>query len=157
MLIIPKILEYSQEPPGDTVYGVGLCLALFLTECLKSLTLCSSWVVNQRTGIRLRSAVFLFAFQKLIQFKSLTHVTTGEVSDSARLPAPAGCADAGAKRGVPPPPRAPTGSPRTQSSPVLPLLHEPGISCTKPDGAWGDARQVAHRRISRELLSLILF
>ncbi|XP_039098050.1 ATP-binding cassette sub-family C member 11 isoform X2 [Hyaena hyaena] len=79
MLVIPKILEYSEKQSGGIAYGVGLCFALFLTECIKSLCLCSCWVLNQRTGIRFRSAVFSFAFQKLMQFKSLTHITTGEV------------------------------------------------------------------------------
>ncbi|KAF3817859.1 hypothetical protein GH733_013146 [Mirounga leonina] len=78
MLVIPKILEYSEAPSGNIVYGVALCFALFFTECLKSLSLCSCWVLNQRTGIRFRSAVFSFAFEKLMQFKSLTHITTGE-------------------------------------------------------------------------------
>uniref|UniRef100_A0A452SMH5 ATP binding cassette subfamily C member 11 n=1 Tax=Ursus americanus TaxID=9643 RepID=A0A452SMH5_URSAM len=78
MLVIPKILEYSEAPSGNIVYGVGLCLALFFTECIKSLGLCSCWVLNQRTAIRFRSAVASFAFEKLMQFKSLTHVTTGE-------------------------------------------------------------------------------
>ncbi|XP_077754634.1 ATP-binding cassette sub-family C member 11 isoform X3 [Canis aureus] len=79
MLFIPKILEYSEERSGNIAYGVGLCFALFFIECLKSLSLCSCWVLSQRTGVRFRSAVFSFAFEKLIQFKSLTHITTGEV------------------------------------------------------------------------------
>ncbi|CAK7320466.1 ATP-binding cassette sub-family C member 11 [Vulpes lagopus] len=78
MLFIPKILEYSEERSGNIAYGVGLCFALFFIECLKSLSLCSCWVLSQRTGVRFRSAVFSFAFEKLIQFKSLTHITTGE-------------------------------------------------------------------------------
>uniref|UniRef100_A0A8C3VTK0 ATP binding cassette subfamily C member 11 n=1 Tax=Catagonus wagneri TaxID=51154 RepID=A0A8C3VTK0_9CETA len=78
VLLVPKILEYAQERPGNITYGVGLCLALFFTECVKSLCMCSCWVVNQRTGIRFRTAVSSFAFEKLIQFKSLTHFTMGE-------------------------------------------------------------------------------
>uniref|UniRef100_A0A8C5YEZ8 ATP binding cassette subfamily C member 11 n=1 Tax=Microcebus murinus TaxID=30608 RepID=A0A8C5YEZ8_MICMU len=77
-LIIPKILDYSEEQSGDVTRGVGLCLALFLSECLKSVSLCSSWIINQRTGIRFRGAISAFAFEKLIQFKSLTHITSGE-------------------------------------------------------------------------------
>nr|XP_036852416.1 ATP-binding cassette sub-family C member 11 [Manis javanica] len=79
MLVIPKILEYSEEQSGNIVYGVGLCFALFFTECMKTLSLCSCWVFNQRTGIRFRTAIFSFAFEKLMQFKSLTHITVGEV------------------------------------------------------------------------------
>ncbi|XP_054566446.1 ATP-binding cassette sub-family C member 11 [Eptesicus fuscus] len=78
VLIIPKILEYSQERKGSVVYGVGLCLALFLSECLKSLSMCACWIVNQRSGIRFRAAVSSLAFEKLLQFKSLTHISTGE-------------------------------------------------------------------------------
>ncbi|XP_065776550.1 ATP-binding cassette sub-family C member 11 isoform X2 [Muntiacus reevesi] len=78
MLLIPRILEYAENPSGDVAYGVGLCLALYFTECLKSLSMCSCWVVNQRTAIRFRAAVFSFAFEKLMQFKSLTHITMGE-------------------------------------------------------------------------------
>uniref|UniRef100_A0A8C6FJT4 ATP binding cassette subfamily C member 11 n=1 Tax=Moschus moschiferus TaxID=68415 RepID=A0A8C6FJT4_MOSMO len=78
VLVIPKILEYTENPSRDVAYGVGLCLALFFTECVKSLSMCSCWVINQRTGIRFRAAVFSFAFEKLIQFKSLTHITMGE-------------------------------------------------------------------------------
>ena len=80
MLVIPKILEYAEEPSGSIAYGVGLCFALFFTECLKALSMCSCWVVSQRTGTRFRTAVSSFAFEKLIQFKSLTHITMGEVS-----------------------------------------------------------------------------
>uniref|UniRef100_A0A8D2DC37 ATP binding cassette subfamily C member 11 n=1 Tax=Sciurus vulgaris TaxID=55149 RepID=A0A8D2DC37_SCIVU len=79
MLLIPKILEYSEDRSGNIVHGVGLCFALFLTESLKSLSLCSVWIINQRTGIRIRTAISSFAFQKLLQFKSLTHITSGEV------------------------------------------------------------------------------
>uniref|UniRef100_A0A8C8YRH9 ATP binding cassette subfamily C member 11 n=1 Tax=Prolemur simus TaxID=1328070 RepID=A0A8C8YRH9_PROSS len=78
VLIIPKILDYSEERSGDVVHGVGLCLALFLSECLKSVSLCFSWIINQHTGIRFRGAISSFAFEKLIQFKSLTHITSGE-------------------------------------------------------------------------------
>ncbi|XP_055089146.1 ATP-binding cassette sub-family C member 11 isoform X1 [Symphalangus syndactylus] len=77
-LIIPKILEYSEEQSGNVVHGVGLCFALFLSECVKSLSLSSSWIINQRTAIRFRAAVSSFAFEKLIQFKSVIHITSGE-------------------------------------------------------------------------------
>ncbi|XP_065754433.1 ATP-binding cassette sub-family C member 11-like [Phocoena phocoena] len=78
MLVIPKILEYTEERLGNIAYGVGLCFALFVTECLKSLSMCSCWVINQHTGNRFRTAVFPFAFEKLIRLKSLTHITMGE-------------------------------------------------------------------------------
>ncbi|KFO29571.1 ATP-binding cassette sub-family C member 11 [Fukomys damarensis] len=79
MLVIPKILEFSEDQSGNIVYGAGLCFALFLTECLKSLSLCSCWIINQRTAIRFHAAISSFAFEQLLQFKSLTHITSGEV------------------------------------------------------------------------------
>lgn len=82
-LIIPRILDYSQEQSGGVGYAVGLCLALFVIECFKSLSMCACWVVSQRTGVRFRAAAASLAFQKLLQFKSLTHITTGEVSARA--------------------------------------------------------------------------
>ncbi|XP_024407272.2 ATP-binding cassette sub-family C member 11 [Desmodus rotundus] len=78
VLIIPKILDYSKEPSKGVARGVGLCLSLFLTECLKSLCMCGSWTVNQRTGIRFHTAAMAFTFEKLMRFKSLTHISTGE-------------------------------------------------------------------------------
>ncbi|TKC38026.1 hypothetical protein EI555_016179 [Monodon monoceros] len=78
MLVIPKILEYTEERLGNIAYGVGLCFALFITKCMKSLGMCSCWVINQHTGNRFCTAVFSFAFEKLIRLKSLTHITMGE-------------------------------------------------------------------------------
>ena len=69
MFVVPKILEYAENPSGDVAYGVGLCLALFFTECLKSLSMCSCWVINQRTGVRFRAAVFSFAFENASRIK----------------------------------------------------------------------------------------
>lgn len=79
VLMIPRILEYSEEWPENIAYGVGICIALFLLECLKSLSLSSYWTINQTTAIRFRTASSSLAFEKLLQFKSLAHVTTGEV------------------------------------------------------------------------------
>ncbi|XP_037000701.2 ATP-binding cassette sub-family C member 11 [Artibeus jamaicensis] len=77
-LLIPKILDYSQEPSKDPVYGVGLCLILLFTECMKMMCMCSGWVIQQRTGVRFRTAALAVGFEKLMQFKSLTHISTGE-------------------------------------------------------------------------------
>ncbi|KAG8510014.1 ATP-binding cassette sub-family C member 11, partial [Galemys pyrenaicus] len=78
-MLILKILEFSEAQSGGVVYGAGLCVALFATECLKSIFLCSCWIISQRTGIRTRTATSTLAFEKLMQFKSLAHITTGEV------------------------------------------------------------------------------
>ncbi|XP_055992080.1 ATP-binding cassette sub-family C member 11 [Sorex fumeus] len=79
VLLIPRILEYSEEWTGDIAYRVGICIALFLLECLKSLSLSSYWTINQYTAIRFRTASSSLAFEKLLKFKSLMHISTGEV------------------------------------------------------------------------------
>ncbi|XP_058530423.1 ATP-binding cassette sub-family C member 11 isoform X2 [Ochotona princeps] len=78
VLIIPRILESSQDESGSIIHRVGLCFSLFLIECLKSLSLSSCWIVNQHTGIRFRTAVCSLAFEKLMRSKSLTRITSGE-------------------------------------------------------------------------------
>lgn len=79
--MIPRILEYPEEWSGNITYGVGICIALFFFETLKSLFLTTYWIINEYTAIRFRTASSSLAFEKLLQFKSLTHIATGEVSD----------------------------------------------------------------------------
>ncbi|XP_068938918.1 ATP-binding cassette sub-family C member 11 isoform X2 [Petaurus breviceps papuanus] len=78
VLIVPKILENDVDKSRNLSYNIGLCFALFITECLKSFGLCACWVINQRTGIRLKTAACSLAFEKLMEFRSLTHISVGE-------------------------------------------------------------------------------
>ncbi|KAJ1083483.1 hypothetical protein NDU88_003642 [Pleurodeles waltl] len=78
-VIIRRLLEYSENESNDVVYGVGLCLSLFLSELGKTLFFSLSWAINFRTGTRLKVALSTMAFEKLIQFKTLTHISVGEV------------------------------------------------------------------------------
>ncbi|XP_049643353.1 ATP-binding cassette sub-family C member 11 [Suncus etruscus] len=79
VLMIPRILEYPEEWSGNIAYGVGICIGLFFFETLKSLFLTTYWIINEYTAIRFRTAASSLAFEKLLQFKSLMHITTGEV------------------------------------------------------------------------------
>ncbi|XP_072488242.1 ATP-binding cassette sub-family C member 11 [Notamacropus eugenii] len=78
VLLVPKILENGANVSRNLYYSIGLCFALFITECFKSLGLCACWVINQRTGTRVRTAVCSLAFEKLMEFRSLTHMSIGE-------------------------------------------------------------------------------
>ncbi|XP_051835760.1 ATP-binding cassette sub-family C member 11 isoform X2 [Antechinus flavipes] len=78
VLLVPKILENSIDVSKNLSYSIGLCFALFFTECLKSLGLCACWTINHRTGARLRTAACSLAFEKLMEFRSLTHISVGE-------------------------------------------------------------------------------
>ncbi|XP_078527762.1 ATP-binding cassette sub-family C member 12-like [Lissotriton helveticus] len=78
-VIIRSILEFSESESNDVVYGVGLCIALYFSELGKSLSFTLSWAINYRTGTRLKVALTTMAFEKLIKFKTLTHISVGEV------------------------------------------------------------------------------
>ncbi|XP_062997328.1 ATP-binding cassette sub-family C member 12-like isoform X2 [Elgaria multicarinata webbii] len=78
-VIIHRILRYSESGSTDLVTGIGLCIALFLTEFSKVVFWAMAWAVNYRTAIRLKVAVATVAFEKLLAFKTLAHVSFGEV------------------------------------------------------------------------------
>ncbi|XP_078524925.1 ATP-binding cassette sub-family C member 12-like [Lissotriton helveticus] len=78
-VIIRSILQYNESESNDVVYGIGLCLALYFTELGKLLAYCLSWAINYRTGIRLKAAYSTMVFEKLINFRMLTHISVGEV------------------------------------------------------------------------------
>ncbi|XP_027723633.1 ATP-binding cassette sub-family C member 11 isoform X2 [Vombatus ursinus] len=79
VVIVPKILENGVDVSRSLSYSIGLCFALFFTECLKSFSSCACWVINHRTGIRLKTATCSLAFEKLMESRSLTHISVGEV------------------------------------------------------------------------------
>ncbi|XP_007474889.2 ATP-binding cassette sub-family C member 11 [Monodelphis domestica] len=78
VLLVPKILENRINESSNLSYGIGLCFALFFTECMKSFGLCACWIINQRTGIRLRTAASSLAFEKLMELRSLNNISIGE-------------------------------------------------------------------------------
>ncbi|XP_078526662.1 ATP-binding cassette sub-family C member 12 isoform X2 [Lissotriton helveticus] len=78
-VIMRSILQYNEIESNDVVYGIGLCLALYFTELAKSLFFSLSWAINYRTAIRLKVAISTLAFEKLIKFKTLTHISVGEM------------------------------------------------------------------------------
>ncbi|KAH0619618.1 hypothetical protein JD844_000391 [Phrynosoma platyrhinos] len=78
-VLIHSILRYSESGSRDLVRGIGLCVALFLTEFSKVLFWALAWAVNYRTAIRLKVAVSTVAFEKLLAFNSLSHISFGEV------------------------------------------------------------------------------
>ncbi|XP_042293366.1 ATP-binding cassette sub-family C member 12-like isoform X2 [Sceloporus undulatus] len=78
-VLIHSILQYGESGSRDLVRGIGLCVALFLTEFSKVLFWALAWAVNYRTAIRLKVAMSTVAFEKLLAFKSLSHISFGEV------------------------------------------------------------------------------
>uniref|UniRef100_A0A8C4Y8S2 ATP-binding cassette sub-family C member 5 n=1 Tax=Gopherus evgoodei TaxID=1825980 RepID=A0A8C4Y8S2_9SAUR len=78
-VIIHKILQHSESVSKDSIRGIGLCIALFLAELFKVIFWALAWAINYRTAIRLKVAVSTVAFEYLLAFKSLTHISVGEV------------------------------------------------------------------------------
>uniref|UniRef100_A0A8D0HD12 ATP-binding cassette sub-family C member 12 n=1 Tax=Sphenodon punctatus TaxID=8508 RepID=A0A8D0HD12_SPHPU len=79
VMLIHKILQHSESDSKDTLTGIGLCIALFLTEFSKVVLWSLAWAINYRTAIRLKVAVATVAFENLLAFKTLTHISVGEV------------------------------------------------------------------------------
>uniref|UniRef100_H3AXD2 ATP-binding cassette sub-family C member 5 n=1 Tax=Latimeria chalumnae TaxID=7897 RepID=H3AXD2_LATCH len=78
-VLVHTILQYIESQSEDLIYGVGLCIALFITELSKSFFFTLSWAINYRTAIRLKNAVSTLAFEKIVNLKTLTHISMGEV------------------------------------------------------------------------------
>lgn len=79
-MVIHNLLQHVESGSRDFVKGIGLCVALFVTEFSKVLFWSLAWAINYRTAIRLKVAVSTVAFENLLAFKTLTHISVGEVS-----------------------------------------------------------------------------
>uniref|UniRef100_A0A8C7JVE8 ATP-binding cassette sub-family C member 5 n=1 Tax=Oncorhynchus kisutch TaxID=8019 RepID=A0A8C7JVE8_ONCKI len=67
--------------PGTStlLHGVGLCVALFISEFSKAFFASLLWAVNLRTAIRVKSAFSVVAFQKIISLRSVSNLSVGEM------------------------------------------------------------------------------
>ncbi|KAG8510013.1 Multidrug resistance-associated protein 9 [Galemys pyrenaicus] len=78
-VLIHQILQQTENISRNVWVGVGLCLALFATEFTKVLFWALAWAINYRTAIRLKVALSTMVFENLVSFKTLTHVSVGEM------------------------------------------------------------------------------
>uniref|UniRef100_A0A4W5KED5 ABC transmembrane type-1 domain-containing protein n=1 Tax=Hucho hucho TaxID=62062 RepID=A0A4W5KED5_9TELE len=79
-VLVYEILNYAEAPGTSTlVHGVGLCVALFISEFSKAFFASLLWAVNLRTAIRVKSAFSIIAFQKIISLRSISNISVGEV------------------------------------------------------------------------------
>nr|KAF6405968.1 ATP binding cassette subfamily C member 12 [Molossus molossus] len=78
-VLIHQILQQTQSVPKNVWVGTGLCVALFATEFTKVLFWALAWAINYRTAIRLKVAISTLVFENLVSFKTLTHISVGEV------------------------------------------------------------------------------
>ncbi|XP_066204606.1 ATP-binding cassette sub-family C member 12 [Saccopteryx leptura] len=78
-VLIHQILRHTESVSRNLWVGVGLCAALFATEFTKVVFWALAWAINYRTAIRLKVAVSTLVFENLMSFKTLTHISVGEV------------------------------------------------------------------------------
>nr|XP_056718351.1 ATP-binding cassette sub-family C member 12-like [Euleptes europaea] len=78
-VIIHNILRHSESGSTDLLRGIGLCIALFLAESTKTIFWSLTWAINYRTAMRLKVAASTVAFEHLLAFKTLSHISVGEV------------------------------------------------------------------------------
>uniref|UniRef100_G1LI01 ATP-binding cassette sub-family C member 12 n=1 Tax=Ailuropoda melanoleuca TaxID=9646 RepID=G1LI01_AILME len=79
VILIHQILQQTESVSRNVWVGVGLCIALFATEFTKVLFWALAWAINYRTAIRLKVAVSTLVFESLVSFKTLAHISVGEV------------------------------------------------------------------------------
>nr|XP_057156088.1 ATP-binding cassette sub-family C member 12 isoform X15 [Pan paniscus] len=78
-VLIHQILQQTERTSGKVWVGIGLCIALFATEFTKVFFWTLAWAINYRTAIRLKVALSTLVFENLVSFKTLTHISVGEV------------------------------------------------------------------------------
>ncbi|XP_058238228.1 ATP-binding cassette sub-family C member 12 isoform X1 [Hemibagrus wyckioides] len=79
-ILVNEILTYVEQFDGSMLgHGLGLCVALFITEFSKAFFASLMWAINLRTAIRMKGAFSMLAFQKIITLRTLSDVTVGEM------------------------------------------------------------------------------
>ncbi|XP_023101113.2 ATP-binding cassette sub-family C member 12 isoform X5 [Felis catus] len=78
-VLIHQILQQTESISRNVWVGIGLCIALFATEFTKVLFWALAWAINYRTAIRLKVAISTLVFENLVSFKTLAHISVGEV------------------------------------------------------------------------------
>eukprot|EP00117_Sycon_ciliatum_P047287 scpid53440/ scgid33788/ Multidrug resistance-associated protein 5; ATP-binding cassette sub-family C member 5; Multi-specific organic anion transporter C; SMRP; pABC11 len=91
-LLLFELLTFAQKPVEETdVYdGVLLALGLFLTETVRSMVFGIHWYYGVEIGVRLRSAINILVYNKILRLRNLGSMTVGQlvnlcVNDSERL------------------------------------------------------------------------
>ncbi|KAM9493789.1 ATP-binding cassette sub-family C member 12 [Clarias gariepinus] len=79
-ILMNEILTFVEQSDGSALgHGIGLCLALFISEFGKAFFASLLWAVNLRTAIRMKGAFSMLAFQKIITLRTLNDLTVGEM------------------------------------------------------------------------------
>ncbi|XP_069030712.1 ATP-binding cassette sub-family C member 12 [Embiotoca jacksoni] len=78
--LVYEILNYIEDPGKSTMFhGVGLSVALFVSESSKAFLISLMWAVNLRTAVRLKGAFSSMAFRKVISLRVHSGISMGEM------------------------------------------------------------------------------
>ncbi|XP_052784055.1 ATP-binding cassette sub-family C member 5-like isoform X2 [Mya arenaria] len=77
--VLHRLLAYLNTGHVDTGVGIGLVVALGVTEMGRSLFFAISWYYNYTTGVRVRSATMGLLYKKVLKLRSLEDKTVGEL------------------------------------------------------------------------------
>ncbi|XP_066266540.1 ATP-binding cassette sub-family C member 5-like isoform X4 [Branchiostoma lanceolatum] len=77
--VVRSLLTYTESPDTNWPLGIGLVIAMFVTEVLRALCWAATWSIAYRSGIRVLGAILTLIFTKITRLRSLRDKTVGEL------------------------------------------------------------------------------
>ncbi|XP_077987901.1 ATP-binding cassette sub-family C member 5-like [Glandiceps talaboti] len=77
-IMLSLILYYVEYLEKQWWLGMVLCLGILFTEMVRAVGINCAWVINYRTGIRLRGAALYLVFKKLTRLRNLQDQSIGQ-------------------------------------------------------------------------------
>ncbi|CAH1245355.1 ABCC5, partial [Branchiostoma lanceolatum] len=77
--VIRNLLIYAESREVDWPLGVGLVIAMFVTEMSRSVFFATTWSLSYRSATRVLGAVLTLIFTKITRLRSLKDKTVGEL------------------------------------------------------------------------------
>ncbi|XP_078614374.1 ATP-binding cassette sub-family C member 5-like [Branchiostoma floridae x Branchiostoma japonicum] len=77
--VIGNLLEYAESTDTNWPLGVGLVVAMFVTEISRSVLFVTTWSIAYRSATRVLGAILTLIFTKITRLRSLQDKTVGEL------------------------------------------------------------------------------
>ncbi|XP_078614100.1 ATP-binding cassette sub-family C member 5-like [Branchiostoma floridae x Branchiostoma japonicum] len=78
-ILIRSLLRYTESPDTNWPLGIGLVIAMFVTEVFRALCWAATWSIAYRSSTRVRGAILTLIFTKITRLRSLRDKTVGEL------------------------------------------------------------------------------
>ncbi|XP_078614097.1 ATP-binding cassette sub-family C member 5-like isoform X5 [Branchiostoma floridae x Branchiostoma japonicum] len=79
--VIRNLLIYAESSEVNWQLGVGLVIAMFVTEMSRSVFFAATWSISYRSATRVVGAVLTLIFTKITRLRSLKDKTVGELTN----------------------------------------------------------------------------